>query len=337
MSGRAFFEEALNNWKNLALKGIDAGEREKCDVPSDVKRVIVAGMGGSGIVGDFLSDLSSYYSFPFEIVAIKGDFLPFKVDREDLVLLVSYSGNTIETLSVYRQVEPLKNWVAITSGGELFSKAISSGGCVIRLTEGLFPRLDLPEILFSIASFLGSRFGLHVFSRPALRSSLSIFDTDYSSEAKNLAEHVNGTVPLFIVSRPYISVAVRMKNDLAENSKVFSNIEVIPEALHNTIEALPSIRDPFRIFIVKGKYTENNIFVSSFIDLLNKNMDEIWLKGESILQELLYGYKLSTLVSLEVSSMEEVDPYKTEMIDRYKKILKNKLEASEHQTYPTES
>lgn len=326
LSGRAFFERVVNNWKDLALRGIESGENVNCSISGDVSRVIIAGMGGSGLVGDFLADLSSYYSFPFEVVTIKGDFIPFKLKNDDLVILVSYSGNTLETLSIYNQIRELKNWIAVTSGGELLSRTISSGNCAIRLTEGFLPRLDLPEILFSIASLLGSRLGVHSLSKNVLVSSLSVFDLEYSSKAKQVAKSILETIPVFITSRPYFSVGIRIKNDLAENSKLYSTVELIPEASHNTIESFTNMSKPLRPFIIEGRKSEQNIFLLSFTEAIGHSIERIMLEGKSLLEELLYGYKLSTLISLEASSARMVDPYETGMIEKYKKLLRRKIE-----------
>ncbi|MCK5023549.1 MAG: SIS domain-containing protein, partial [Candidatus Aenigmarchaeota archaeon] len=76
------------------------------------KRVFVCGMGGSGIAGNILSGL-----YPDSNIRIFSDYtLPKYVKRGDLLFAVSYSGNTEETLAVFREARRRKcNIIGITS------------------------------------------------------------------------------------------------------------------------------------------------------------------------------------------------------------------------------
>jgi glucose/mannose-6-phosphate isomerase len=318
---RNFFEKALERWEELAIRGLRTGEKAECDAPDVLERIIVAGMGGSGIVGDFLSDLANHYSWPFEVLSLKDDRIPFRPREGDLIFVVSYSGNTLETLSVFNQSCSASRCIIVTSGGELLSRSIASGKCSLRLSEGLLPRLDLPEILYSILSFLTSNYKIPNIKAESLEDSIVIFKEDLKHQVNELAKRFLISPPILIASRPYFSVAIRLKNDLAENSKLYSSIEFLPEAAHNVVEALPYIGDPNRIFIVTGKYSWGNIYIEAFSKALNGKTGYIELKGDSLLQELIYGYRLSAYISLELSSLRGFNPCTTENIDKYKEEL----------------
>jgi len=324
LSGDAFYSK-LNEWRALALRGIESAEKTNCEASNHIKRVIVVGMGGSGIAGDFLADLSYYYSFPFEVLTIKEDHVPFEPNDSDLFFLISYSGKTLEALSAYREVRGRSKIVAVSSDQGFLKEVSSSGGCSLKLTEGLFPRFDLPEIIFGISALLGSMTGLRVLSKESLADSISVLSEDYSEEADHIARKMLGCVPVLIASRPYISVALRMKNDLAENSKHYSSVEALPEASHNTIESFHQLSEGLCPFLISGRLSESNIFVSSFLKAVPRSVEKIRLKGSGLLSELLYGYALSMMVSLKLSSLKGVDPYRTQLIDKYKSALKEEL------------
>src|SRR3989344_5840205 len=78
-----------------------------------VKSILVIGMGGSGITGDIIRDCCELR------VDVCRDYKLPKCDPETLVIAISYSGNTEETLSSFTQALGLKNTLAITSGGKL--------------------------------------------------------------------------------------------------------------------------------------------------------------------------------------------------------------------------
>ncbi|MDY0020035.1 MAG: SIS domain-containing protein, partial [Anaerolineae bacterium] len=62
-----------------------------------VRRIVVAGMGGSAIAGDLVRGLTAREGhLPFEVV--REYALPEYVDEETLVVFSSYSGYTEETL-----------------------------------------------------------------------------------------------------------------------------------------------------------------------------------------------------------------------------------------------
>src|SRR6059036_2353193 len=66
------------------------------------RRVTVVGMGGSAIAGEILASwLAAERGLPLDVV--KDFSLPPEVGDGDLVVAVSYSGNTLETLAVTRE------------------------------------------------------------------------------------------------------------------------------------------------------------------------------------------------------------------------------------------
>ncbi len=68
----------------------------------DVANVLVLGMGGSGIAGDLLAAVAGPF-MPVPVVVHKGYEPPSFVDRSTLVIAVSFSGNTEETLEAVQE------------------------------------------------------------------------------------------------------------------------------------------------------------------------------------------------------------------------------------------
>src|SRR4030042_4412677 len=84
---------------------------------SKPENVIVAGMGGSGIGGEILKDYARNQA-PVPIEVSKDYTLPAYVNSKTLVLVVSYSGDTEETLSSFLDAQRRKSMVyCISSGG----------------------------------------------------------------------------------------------------------------------------------------------------------------------------------------------------------------------------
>ena len=99
---------------------------EKLAVP-DLARprsILVAGMGGSGISGDFAAVLAARSGVRLDVV--KGYDLPgWAPEERPLVIALSYSGNTEETLSVVGQARGHDlDVVGVSSGGALASAGL---------------------------------------------------------------------------------------------------------------------------------------------------------------------------------------------------------------------
>ena len=121
---------------------------------SDISSVVIAGMGGSGIGGDLIRALTvDSANTPIEVVR---DYrLPAWVDGKTLVICVSYSGNTEETLSCLENAIKRGAKVAgITSGGEMESRLNDVDGNVIKIPGGNPPRASLGYVSIPALVFL---------------------------------------------------------------------------------------------------------------------------------------------------------------------------------------
>src|SRR3989344_2639833 len=86
------------------------------------RTLTIAGMGGSALPGDLLKTLviTGAWRGPHPIILRRDYGLSPVVSRQSLVVCISYSGNTEETLSAYQAARKQKLPVmVITSGGKL--------------------------------------------------------------------------------------------------------------------------------------------------------------------------------------------------------------------------
>jgi glucose/mannose-6-phosphate isomerase len=143
--------------------------------------IAVLGMGGSGISGELCRSVLAPLA-PVPVVTIRDYDLPAWVGPDTLVFAVSYSGDTEETLSAFRQAaERGARLVAVTTGGALAREADAGGYPAVVVPGGLMPRAALgyvgvPPLV--VCSRLGLAPGLASSTRtprcsPAGRSSRS--------------------------------------------------------------------------------------------------------------------------------------------------------------------
>jgi glucose/mannose-6-phosphate isomerase len=211
--------------------------------------VVVAGMGGSAAAGDVLAAIAGS-GCPVPIVVHRGYGLPGWVGPADLVLGVSSSGRTEETLS------------AVEEAGRRGARLVTVGSADSPLTElsdaaaglhipvddgGRQPRaciwsLAVPMLLTADA------LGLVDASAAALDAAADLLDViarrcdpavpSAANPAKELAMHLAGGLPVvWGVSDIAGAAAHRFSCQLAENAKMPSMVGTLSEPHHNELVA----------------------------------------------------------------------------------------------------
>jgi glucose/mannose-6-phosphate isomerase len=138
--------------------GVKVGEKERGPI-GDAQRIYLVGMGGSAIAGDvFAAWLADRAKIPIQVVR---DYrLPAYSKPEDLLVALSYSGNTEETLAATAQGIKLGTRViAVTSGGTLRDLVRANGMPVLAVPTGLPPRGAFGH-LFGILAGLGGEWAI---------------------------------------------------------------------------------------------------------------------------------------------------------------------------------
>jgi glucose/mannose-6-phosphate isomerase len=211
-----------------------------------VDSVVALGMGGSGSSGDLIRALvEPRMAVPFTVIKSYGP-LPEWVGRNTLVLAVSYSGNTEETLVTFEEAHGRgARVVALSAGGRLAELADEFGAAHIGVPSGLLPRAAVAYLLVPLLVVL-VRMGLLPDPSADIEESLSVLTElaprcsrktpAVENPAKDLAARLAGKVPL-LYGGPGIGAAIarRFKCELNEYAKAHAFYNEIPEMNHNEI------------------------------------------------------------------------------------------------------
>ena len=117
-------------------------------------KVVIVGLGGSGISGSLFLDL--YGRKLAKPVTVWADYgLPGWADNRTLLVAVSYSGDTEETLdSVKNAVERKSPIIAISSGGKLEDLAGINGFTLLKVDYKSPPRAALGYLYGSLLTVM---------------------------------------------------------------------------------------------------------------------------------------------------------------------------------------
>src|SRR5712691_2686755 len=270
-----------------------------------LKAIAVLGMGGSGISGELCRSVLAPLA-PVPVVTIRNYDLPAWVGPDTLVFAVSYSGDTEETLSAFRQAAARgARIVAVTTGGALAEEAGAGGYPAVLVPGGLMPRaalgyVGMPPLV--VCGRLGLAPGLdaaldevaEVTARRAAECHRSIPVS--SNPAKALAARLVGCLPLVWGSEGVAGAAAyRLKCQLNENAKVLAGWATFPELNHNEVVGLyqsAAIASPPGIVVLRhvGEHPRTARRVEATTSLVSGSVafvEEVWARGSSPLARLL--------------------------------------------------
>lgn len=294
---------------------------------------IFAGMGGSGIAGNYMEALA--IDTPTRVAAHK-DYAPLPdwVDRvRPAVVVISYSGNTEETLSVADDAKSRGLPVtAITTGGQLSAMAQENSWPLVSVPSGIQPRAALGYLVGSALRVVRGE-----SARPEILEAADHADkaTAENSNAWALASEIAAGLAgraTIIYGGGALSgtVAQRWKTQINENAKMPAWWSVLPELDHNEIvswESLPemtrtnlgivSLSDSGDAPRVAARYH----FTRELTEAAVPWTAEVRSKGYSPLTRMISLTAIGDLVSWMMAVNAGVDPVPVGTIEKLKKLL----------------
>ena len=294
--------------------------KQKVPKLSDIRRsqIIVSGMGGSGIGGEILSAISDAIDFG-QVNSWNNYGLPKWITKECLVICVSYSGNTAETLSAARAAIDLGcELEVITTGGKLKKLAEENQLYVTEIEKGHQPRAALPLLLKALSYRIGLP-NLEEQSKEVGKLALPL------DEAKNIASQLKGTIPCIYSSDLMNPVAYRWRCQIEENAKQLAFNHQIPEMNHNEIVGWTLPNNQMSVILIRDN-NENAQIKNRFEATKNVAWDNVKIvectaKGKTPLARIMSMIILGDLISIELAKLNNVDPTPVEVIENLKTEL----------------
>lgn len=312
----------------------DDARRMRLDVDLTLaEQVCIVGMGGSGVTGHLLRALVSD-ALEVPLIVHQGYGLPRFVGPSTLVIAVSHSGNTEETLDAVEQAEARGAPVAaVTTGGRLGARAQERGWPLATVPATAPPRHSLGWLLVPLLALFGldDQLDAAVAGQRRAVAACGRHMPRHDNSAKLLAEQLAQVDLAVIWGTQGIGavVARRFAAQLNENAKLPAYASVLPEADHNAIvghclaqhaprSALMVVRDPV------GEHGRVASRVAPSLDAVAGHFawttEVVSTSGPPLARtaELVVH---ADLISVYAALARGVDPTPIEAIDRLKAVL----------------
>ena len=319
-------------------------EMQKVDLPNGlgiVQNVVICGMGGSGLGGRIVDSLV-FDRARVSIEVFNEYKLPNYANKNTLVILYSYSGDTEETLSAASlALERSTKIFGITTGGKL-SDFLKENNLPSYIFDPKFnpsgqPRMGLGYAIASIISILskGAFIRLGDESDQIVRTAekyIEEYDIENPKEkniAKSLAQKIKSKIPIIFASEHLVGISHAFANQINENAKTFSAIFDIPEANHHLLEGLKFPTDARKLLTFI--FIESNLYTKEVLKRYPITRDVLEKQGytsytyvtssENKIEEIFEVLVLGSYISFYLAMLEGIDPGPIPTVDFFKEKL----------------
>ncbi|MDD2496954.1 MAG: bifunctional phosphoglucose/phosphomannose isomerase [Desulfitobacteriaceae bacterium] len=331
--------DALAGLADQCRRAVELAGKVDLDFTGTFHNIVVTGLGGSAIGGDFLRVLAGE-KMNVPVAVNRSYTLPCYVNKESLVFAVSYSGNTEETLSAYEDAKMKGAAITvITGGGKLAEKARQDGVPLISVPSGLQPRaatgyLFLPMVI--VAAELGlipdpkEDLADLIRSLEEIQKRLTPKTGEKENPAKQLAKLFYEKIPvIWGASGTTETAAMRWKGQINENSKAPAYFNVLPELNHNEIVGTEVPGDILeKVELVFLRDWEDHPRVAKRFEITKEiigdrvsGVTEVWGEGNCLLSRMMTVTYIGDYTSAYLALLYGIDPSPVKLIT----LLKNKL------------
>ncbi len=320
----------VKQFTNQLTDALLIGKKAQLTLPKKpINSIVITGLGGSGIGGTIAKQLvADQIKIP---VLVNNDYsLPAFVNENTLVIVSSFSGNTEETLEALKQAQSVNSEIAcITSGGKLAEIARENNYNLIILPKAFSPRAMLT---YSVVQqfFLFKHYGI---IDDSFIEKIQATVTFLESEVESIKDLAHQTA-LALHSKTFViyseasieGVAIRLRQQINENSKSLGWHHVVPEMNHNELVGWAGGKPEYTVILLRTSYefSRSKVRLDISKEIIKKytpNIIELGAKGDTLFEQSFYHILLGDWISVYLAELNQVDDVEVKVIDYLKDEL----------------
>jgi len=298
------------------------------------KQVVVCGMGGSSLPMELLKISLNRREKSFPVVIHRSYGLPLESNVDSLYLVISFSGNTEETLSSYEDALA-KGYtvIAIASGGALIEKAKSEGKPYVVLPKPhstFQPRYASLSIMKAMLDVIGAYQLIDSdYVGQVVEEVSKLNPGEFETKGQEVAEFMYQKTPIVYADDMYKAVSQVWKIKINENAKTPCFHYYFPELNHNEMVgfSLPQAEFAF-VFLRSGAEHPRNLKRMMILSELLKKKDmpvkilEVPATGEKLLDGLRM-LVVGDWTAYYLALMYGIDPTPVDMVEEFKELMRD--------------
>lgn len=304
--------------------------------------LIICGMGGSALPGAFLSDLFRHdprLQRKHVHVVVHRDYglPPEATNSKAVVMVVSYSGNTEETISTYQEARKKHLSIfVVASGGKLARFAERDGVPLAKIPTGVEPRFAVGYQFGALVGIL-MKLGFlpSVFQKELLDLEKTLRPKKLLHEAKALAAHFSQKrfFPLIYGSPRLAAATYSWKTNIHENAKILASSHIFPELNHNELNSFTPLTKIHKdalshLFVIMIEDPNDHprtkkrfALTARLIARLGIPVKRITITGKNTLTRIFTANLLGLAFSGALAERLGIDPLEVPIIETFKKKL----------------
>lgn len=323
-------------WPEKLKEGLDLGlnfyEAANVKLPKHIKKIAFVGMGGSGIAGrivkTFLDRKSSICS-----LIVDSPELPASIDSDTLAIVVSYSGNTWETLDALNTlIEKFIPTIVISHNGRASEIAAAKNLPLCVMPESATPRSALGHLLgflcglFDRMGILDGKKMVELFCRHADTYIPKFVDPAFFQEFLYAANgcdffHVWG------ISGDSAAFAYRAQTQFNENSKIQAVFSALPELAHNLMVGFSKFQNKPLVVLYHTDFLNAHLYTSiqAICEILKEKGVLLYkppVFGNNLEEQLFNIILWSDFASCYLGKARDVEVDSVKIIDELKNRIK---------------
>ncbi len=310
-------------------KALEVASASTLTKKHDIQNIVVSGLGGSGIGGSILAE-TVLFDCIVPITINKNYFLPSFANKNTLVIISSYSGNTEETLHAMEMAINQKcQIVCITSGGQVAELAKQHNLDLIIIPGGQPPRSSAGYSLVQLFHIVQFNDLVKENYLAQISQSITLLNNskkDIQQEAQIIAKKLTNKLPVIYSLGQTEGVVVRLRQQINENSKMLCWHHVLPEMNHNELVGWTEKNNNLIVIVFKTSFDYNRTegryqICKPIFEKFSSDVIEITAQGKTLLEQNIYLIHIGDWISCYIADNKNIDATEVNIINHLKESL----------------
>jgi glucose/mannose-6-phosphate isomerase len=292
--------------------------------------VYITGVGDSGVAADMIVE-AVCEDIAIPVVSDHGGRLPSYITDQSLVFVIDYTGKSGSALSNYRDAKLRgATVICVTSGGKLNEAAAKDGTRIVKIPPGQPARSAIGYLFVPLVAILEKlelmsgqieklSYGIRLLKN--VRESLRNEVPQARNVAKQTAQTLVGRFVVVVGATGYRSVvAERFKSQINSNAKSAACNDDFPNLATGAISGWELAQEQCKdvAFVILRDVADKSEVadqMSAAREVLSGfNAIELYMKGSTNIEKLLYGVYLADYVSCYLAFLYGIDPTANEFV-----------------------